>query len=103
MRSIAYFAAVDGWRLLRLVHEGEASLRAVGLMYVLPSSELPLEVQLSRVPGSTRYWARMGLNDERWKSLSDAKRWKVVYLYASGDGKEEWNWSAPISGSLADR
>ncbi|MGH8185663.1 MAG: hypothetical protein ACREUC_03805, partial [Steroidobacteraceae bacterium] len=50
--------AVDGWRMLRVVSETASSLRAVGLMHVLPAGELPLEVDLSREPGSTRYRLR---------------------------------------------
>jgi hypothetical protein len=93
---------VDGWKLLRIVHETTTSLRAIGIMYVLPPGELPMEVDLSREVGSTQYSVRVGIDDARWKSLSDAKRWKVVYLYASGDRDEEWNWSEPIAGCLTD-
>jgi hypothetical protein len=94
--------AVDGWRMLRILRETAASLRAVGIMYVLPTGELPLEVELSRELGSTRYWLRMGIGDACWDSLSDSKRWTAVYLYASGERDEEWTWSEPISGCLAD-
>ena len=92
----------DGWRMLRLVDEAATSLRAVGIMYVLPTGELPLEVELSREPGSTRYRVRIGISDARWESLSESKRWKAVYLYASGERDEEWTWTEPVSGSLAD-
>ena len=88
--------------MLRVVHETRTALRAVGIMYVLPASELPLEVELSREFGSTRYRVRVGVEDGRWGSLSDSKRWKVVYLYASGERTEEWNWCEPIAGYLAD-
>ena len=94
--------AVDGWRMLRLVRETPTSLRAVGLMHVLPAGELPIEVELSRDVGSTRYRLRIGVGDARWDSLSDSKRWNAVYLYASGERDEEWTWSEPISGCLAD-
>jgi len=94
--------SLDGWRMLRVVRETSASLRAVGIIYVLPTGELPLEVELSREPGSTCYWLRIGTSDARWESLSDSKRWTAVYLYASGDREEGWTWSEPISGSLAD-
>ena len=88
--------------MLRLVQETRTSLRAVGIMHVLPAGELPLEVELSREFGSTRYRVRVGIEDARWNSLTDSKRWKVVYLYATGEGDEEWNWSEPIAGCLAD-
>ncbi len=95
-------ASVDGWRVLRIVRETDTSLRAVGIMYLLPTGELPIEVELSRELNSTRYWLRMGLADARWKSLSGSKRWTAVYLYASGERDEGWTWSEPISGSLPD-
>jgi hypothetical protein len=94
--------ALDGWSQLRLVRETATSLRAVGIMYVLPTAELPVEVDLSRDRDSTHYFIRIGINDDRWSSLTESKRWKAVYLYASGDRDEEWNWFVPISGSLAD-
>jgi hypothetical protein len=94
--------AVDGWRMLRLVRENATSLQAVGIVHVLPTGELPLEVELSREPASTRYRLRIGIGDARWDALSHSKRWKAVYLYASGERDEEWTWSEPVSGYLAD-
>jgi hypothetical protein len=94
--------AVDGWRMFRLVSETATSLRAIGIMHVLPSCELPIEFELIREPRSTRYWLRIGMDDSRWGSLSDSKRWKVVYLHAQGKSDEEWNWSQPVSGCLPD-
>ena len=94
--------AVDGWSTFRVVRESRTSLRAVGIMYVLPASELPVEVELSREFGSTRYRVRVGIEDARWSSLSESKRWKVVYLYATGERDEEWNWSEPVEGCVAD-
>jgi hypothetical protein len=99
--SIPNFSAVDGWRMLRIVHETATSLRAVGIVYVLPASELPLEVELSSESGSIRYWVRIGIDDARWDSLSDAKRWSAVYLYASGERDEQWTWSEPVSAGVA--
>ena len=95
-------AAVDGWMILRLVRENATSLQAVGIMHVLPTGELPLEVELSREPASTRYRLRLGIGDARWEALSHSKRWNAVYLYASGERAEEWAWSEPVSGYLAD-
>ena len=71
-------------------------------MYVLPTGELPLEVELSREPAATRYRVRLGIADALWNALSDSKRWNAVYQYASGERDEEWNWSEPISGYLAE-
>jgi hypothetical protein len=102
LRAIPIRVVLDGWKQLQLVHETATSLRAVGLMTVLPTGERPLEVELFREHGSTRYWLRTGVDDAHWRSLSESKRWKAVYLYASGDRDEQWNWSEPISGYLAD-
>jgi len=93
---------LDGWRQLQIVRETAASLQVVGITYVLPGGELPLEAVLSRDSDSIRYWLRVGVDDSRWSSLTDSKRWKAVYLYATGERDEEWNWSEPISGVLAD-
>ena len=92
---------VDGWRMLRIVDETRTSLRAVGIMHILPAGERPLEVDLCREGGSIRYRLRVGM-DARWNSLSDSKRWKAVYIYASGERDEEWTWSEPIASCLAD-
>jgi hypothetical protein len=89
---------LDDWKMLRVVSETADSLRAVGIMNVLPSSETPMEVELSKQPGSIAYVVRVGVADQRWNSLSDSKRWKAVYLYATGEREEGWNWSQPLSG-----
>lgn len=103
LRAIPNFeVAVDGWRMLRVASETTESLRAIGIMYVLPTGELPIEVELSRELRSTRYALRIGIDDTLWRSLSDSKRWKAVYLYANRERGEEWNWSQPISGCLPD-
>jgi hypothetical protein len=88
--------------MLRLVRENAASLQAVGIMHILPTGELPLEVELSREPALTRYRLRIGVGDARWDALSHSKRWSAVYLYAGRERDEEWTWSAPVSGYLAD-
>lgn len=71
-------------------------------MHVLPHGELPVEVTLSAGAEGVRYRLQIGTGDSRWESLSDAKRWKAVYLYASGERDEIWTWATPITGCLAD-
>lgn len=93
---------VDGWKTLQIVRETDDFLQAVGIMYVLPNGEPPFEVVLRRRPNETLYWLRVGVDDDRWNSLSEAKRWKLVYYYAQGQRNEEWEWSEPISGSISD-
>jgi hypothetical protein len=92
--------SLDGWKLFRLVSETATSLRAVGIAYVLPDGELPVEVTLSTCLPGIRYGLQQGVPDSQWNSLSAAKRWKAVYLYASGERDREWGWSKPISGCL---
>jgi hypothetical protein len=94
--------AMDGWRMLRIAGETATSLRAVGIMHVLPTGELPIEVELSGELHSIRYWVRIGMDDDRWGSLTDSKRWKAVYLYANGARDEAWHWSQPISGCFPE-
>lgn len=96
-------AALDGWKMCRLVVDTETSLRAVGIMHVLPHGELPVEVTLSTGLQGTRYRLQIGICDSRWESLSDAKRWKAVYQFATRERDEAWTWAAPISGFLDDR
>jgi hypothetical protein len=90
--------SLDDWKMLRVVTETANSLRAVGLMYALPSGELPVEVELSLQGGSLEYIVRVGAADAQWNSLSKSKRWKAVYLYATGERAEGWTWSKPVSG-----
>jgi hypothetical protein len=92
--------ALDGWKMFRLMTETITSLRAVGIMHVLPGGELPVEVMLSTSLEGTRYRVQIGGDDSEWKSLSESKRWKAVYLYATGECDEQWVWSKPISGCL---
>jgi hypothetical protein len=93
---------LDGWKMFRLASETATSLRAVGIMHVLPRGLLPVEVTLSKDPRGTQYRVQIGTGDSQWESLSDSKRWGAVYLYASGERDEEWAWSKPISGCLGD-
>lgn len=95
--------AVDGWRMARLVRGSDTFVRAVGIIHVLPAGELPLELEVSTGPASTRYRLRVGIDDARWRSLSDSKRWKAVYLYATAERAQEWTWSEPISGCIDHR
>jgi hypothetical protein len=92
--------SVDGWTSFHVIRETEVSLTAVGIMTVLPADDLPLEVEFSTESNETRYLVRVGLVDERWHSLSESKRWKSVYLYATQGRDIDWTWSEPISGQL---
>jgi hypothetical protein len=40
--------------------------------------------------------------DEAWRSLSQSRQWKSVYLYASGElSSPRWNWARQYQGSLS--
>ncbi|MCB0719814.1 MAG: hypothetical protein KDD65_15310 [Bacteroidetes bacterium] len=101
-RSIPLDVALDGWRLLHIARETQTSLHVIGLSHVLPVGELPVEFELTRQGQSTRYQARVGVDDDRWRSLTESKRWKAVYLHATSGRDEDWNWAAAISGVLDD-
>jgi hypothetical protein len=102
VRSVPGFGAIDGWRLLRVVHQTSASMRVVAIAYVLPTGEIPVEIEFTQDSGSVSYSIRKGIEDPEWASLSDSKRWNAVYLYATGQHDERWTWSEPASGYLKD-
>lgn len=92
--------AVDGWTFLQVIEESRTALRAVGLSYVLPSSILPIDAQFRFSNGSVEYRILVGSDDETWGALSESKRWKAVYLYATEGAKSDWNWDHPVKGLL---
>lgn len=83
-----------------MVEETATALRAVGLSYVLPSSILPIDAQFRFSDGSVEYRVLVGSDDEMWGALSESKRWKAVYLYATEGVEAEWNWEDPVEGLL---
>jgi len=94
--------SLDGWKMFRLASETATSLRGVGIMHVLPSGVLPVEITLSTALRGIQYRVQIGVGDSQWDSLSESRRWEAVYLYASGERDEKWTWSKPISGCLGD-
>ncbi|HEX2882320.1 MAG TPA: hypothetical protein VHO25_22525 [Polyangiaceae bacterium] len=70
-------------------------------MTILPVDELPLEVEIWRESNEVQHLVRIGLVDERWDSLSESKRWKAVYFYATEGRDIDWTWSEPISGQMS--
>ena len=93
---------VDGWSIFQVVQETAVSLNAFGLMYVLPTGEVPIEVVLTRQSSSTAYRLRTGIVDESWNSLSESKRWRVAYQYAKQQSNAYWDWVEPIAGNVPD-
>ena len=93
-------ATLDGWRMLHVVEEADSYLRAVGLMYVLPTGELPVEVVLDREATSLAYELRVGTGGGSWAAFSESKRWKSVHLYATREAQAAWDWTDTLSGTL---
>lgn len=91
---------VDGWSVFQVVQETAVSLNAFGLMYVLPTGEVPIEVVLTRQSSSTAYRLRTGIVNECWYSLSESKRWRVAYQYAKQQSNACWMWRAPFAGDV---
>ncbi len=92
--------AVDGWTHLNVVEESTTNLRAVGIMWVLPPNKLPIDAEFLYDNGVIGYRILVGSDDERWAALTESKRWKVVYLYATEGAEPQWNWDRPVEGSL---
>ena len=77
--------SVDGWELFRIIRESADSMDAVGLMTLLPTGVIPIEINLA-LAGQTLNWTvQVADQDEAWNSLSHSKQWKSVFLYAGGD------------------
>lgn len=94
--------AIDGWTLFNVVKETPKVLRAVGIVEVLPSGELPIDAEFSFIDGSIEYRILVGSDDQVWSSLTNSKRWNTVYLYATEGSEPEWNWEQVVTGSLAE-
>lgn len=85
---------------LRIVDETLESLRVVGISYVLPEGQLPIEARLRSVDGSIEYQILVGLEDAAWASLTESKRWKSVYANAADGAEPGWNWDRLVNGTL---
>jgi len=101
LRALPKFgAAIDGWHFLNVVEETSTALRVVGFSYVLPSSELPIDAKFRLAGGAIEYRILVGCDDKAWNALTESKRWKAVYLYATEGVEPEWNWDQPIEGTF---
>lgn len=95
--------SVDGWRMFRVVDETEATLRAVGVMAILPADDCPMEVELKWEADAISYSLRLGVVGAGWWAKSESKRWKAVHLYSTGEREPEWTWTDPWLGRVAAR
>ena len=76
---------MDGWDYFSVIRESNDSIDAVGLMTLLPSGSVPIEVNVTRHESGFTWSVRIARLDPAWLALSDSKRWKSVYLYATGE------------------
>jgi hypothetical protein len=92
---------VDGWSYFRVVRESEDSIDAVGLMTLLPSGSVPIEIHVRRQEAGLFWLVQIARLDPDWLALSDSKRWNSVYLYATGEREiPRWTWGRQHHGSL---
>jgi hypothetical protein len=99
LRMVNVDVAVDGWALFRVTQEASDCLTAIGLMTLLPDGSVPIAVSV-RVHNDGLAWsAQLGRNDFAWSAIPESKRWKSVYLHASGDLNEPpWTWGPTYQG-----
>lgn len=90
--------SLDGFRFLKVVNETDSEIEIVGLSYLLPPKEAPMELTLNKQTDVTSYFLRFGAFHRSLQT--DAKRWNAVYLYASGNVEAEWTWLEPVTGKL---
>lgn len=95
--------SVDGWLMFYVIAETEASLRAVGVMAILPADDCPMEVELKWEADAICYSLCLGNVGSTWWSQSESKRRNAVYLYATGAREPEWTWTDPWHGRVAAR
>lgn len=90
---------VDGWSYFRVVRESPESLSAVGLMTLLPSGSIPIEIEVEATDSSLAWKVQVAQVDSEWLALSESKRWNRVYLYATGERATlQWSWGESLEG-----
>ena len=91
---------LDGFKFLKVVRETDSEMQVIALSYLLPYEEVPMELTLKQSAEVTEYFLRYGKSDNQWKSQTEAKRWKSVYLYATSNIEPSWNWQKETTGKL---
>ena len=93
--------SVDGWDYFRVVRESKESLDAVGLMALLPSGSVPIQISVKGHESGFTWSMQIARVDPVWRALSDSKRWNSVYLYAAGEHEmPQWTWGQQYHGSV---
>jgi len=100
LRKLPHLGSVDGWKHLTVVDESPTKLRAVGIMWILPSSKLPIDAEFRIEDGAIAYRILVGVDDERWRESPESWRWNAVDLYATERAEPSWNWDLPLQGFL---
>jgi hypothetical protein len=91
---------VDGWSYVRVVRESPESLGAVGLMTLLPSGSIQIEIVVKANNSGVAWMVQVAQTDSEWLALSESKRWNRVYLYATGErATPQWSWGKSLEGS----
>lgn len=91
--------SVDGWNYFRVTRESSDSLNAVGLMTLLPSGSVPIEISVRGGDGSFSWSVKVGRLDPSWLALSESKQWNRTYLYATGEREiPQWDWDREFHG-----
>jgi len=104
LRTSDVGVTVDGWGFVRVVRESPREVEAVGLMSLLPTGSIPIAVQVEATATGLAWKAQFGREDGEWQAQSESKRWKSVYLFASGDRREPaWVWNANHQGTLGEQ
>jgi hypothetical protein len=89
---------VDDWETFYVRSESETSLAAVGLMTLLPEGSVPIEVRIESLDQGFS-WTVQTVEWDSWRRLTEARRWKDVYLYGTNSQLEpSWEWSGSYSG-----
>jgi GNAT superfamily N-acetyltransferase len=92
---------VDGWMYVHVRSESPDLLLAVGLMTLLPTGSLPMEVKIQRLDDALSWDVQVGRPDTAWLASSDSKQWKSVYLYATGErDSPQWEWDRRFHGVI---
>lgn len=92
--------AIDGFNMFHVLEETDAKLRVVGMAYFLPHSLVPLDALFGATSDGVSYQVHLGADDDRWKRLTERKRWAAVYLYATENYEPRWHWEPPLEGLL---
>ncbi len=101
-RSLSDFSSIDGFADFYVLHETEQEICFVGRTYFLdPYGLMPMEVTFQgREDGNISYRVLLGLENQKWKILTEKKRWSSVYLYATEGYAPPWKWDRPLTGLL---